>query len=107
MHAVSSEPAGPYSLAPIAGGEPYTLPHGAPAPNASVLVPAFAHAPHAARDPSGALVVVYEGRHPRDLVPPAKQKNCGPAEEADGAAAAKTDDDPGRPEGWAALPHAE
>jgi hypothetical protein len=77
VHAVSADAEGPYQLAPIAGGNPYDLQSGVPAPNASVLVPAFAHAPHATRDLStGALVIVYEGRHPRDLVPPAKQKRC-------------------------------
>lgn len=77
VHAVSADAEGPYQLAPIAGGEHYDLKAGAPAPNASVLVPAFAHAAHATRDPNtGALVIVYEGRHPRDLVPPSKQKRC-------------------------------
>jgi hypothetical protein len=84
IHAESTSPAGPYTLAPIQGsnafsGEERAGYHaaavGGPAPASAVLMRAFAHAPRSWRDPStGALVVVYEGRN--STIPDSKQHRC-------------------------------
>lgn len=92
VHAESTTPGGPYTLAPITlaqgvqevsmneakhrsvDSSSTTLLHAA-APNATVLVPPFSHAPHAWRDPtSGALIVAFEGR---TRLPESQQMHCG------------------------------
>ena len=68
----SDAPFGPYTLEPMR--DPPMTSSGFPAaPNATVLVPVFAHAAHASFDPHGALVVVFEGTQ---RIPDAQQKRC-------------------------------
>ena len=73
VHGESLTPTGKYELAPVAFAD-WTKTSPRAAPNASVLVAAFATCAHASRDPvTGALVVVFEGR---DRLPDSAQKHC-------------------------------